>query len=414
MTLFYHKRRGSSLGKIAQRGKYKYWTLHLYLDFTLIAGDFVFLVLATNTSCVWTCLFTEIQLPLLNTVDFSQETGQLSLVNAWIFLYYYKTRDILGFSPQTNLIFSLGPTLPSLGHLLKIRAIFCYFQRFLAHLERMDNFHLPIYVSFEHLQPGDSDYYLSAKPASCTDAHTIINTKVNTRLALQKFINNPDLLLEIESWVHGGLFCNKVSTHNFASKPLHKHQIARFLANFESPIVTIKVAGKTALSCCDSGCSGVLMSFGYFKHLFPGASLNEYCGLPYKQASGDILPLEGQFEAKLSIGPLTAHTTFVVMSGSESYREILLGWKFFKSFQISLCPDGLYLFPSDLLTAHLAEPLYDANTVARNAPDATCGVGSPLGTPSLHPPLTRGGGHSDPPPCRKDPPPCLNISSSSS
>ena len=195
---------------------------------------------------------------------------------------------------------------------------------------------------------NDLSPWLPAFPATFQDEHTIISTNGNTRLALQRFIDNPVLLTQIHRWVHGGYFCSSARTTSFASRPLHRYQIARFLSNFESPIITVLISGKTALACCDTGCAGLLLSFGYFQHLFPKHKLNTYCGLPYRQASGDPLPIKGQFEANLTIGNLSTPATVVVMEGNENFREFLVGWKFIKSNNISCCPDGLYVFPSDI------------------------------------------------------------------
>ena len=189
---------------------------------------------------------------------------------------------------------------------------------------------------------------LFARPAS---EHTFIGTDTHTRLALQKFINNPTLLSNIESWVQGGQFCRQVSTPSFPTRPLAKYQIARFLPNFESPIISLKVAGKLALSCVDSGASGVLCSSGYYKTLFPGLKPQKYVGLSYRQASGDLLPIEGQFEAHIEIGNLKLFTTLVVMKTADSHKELLLGWKLLKLHQISICPDGLFCFPSSIFSA---------------------------------------------------------------
>ena len=136
----------------------------------------------------------------------------------------------------------------------------------------------------------DTHHY--ARPAS-TDAHTIINTDPNTRLALQQFIGNPNLLSNINSWVYGGHFCRNVSSHDFPTRPLSQFQIARFLANFESPIISAKLAGQITLCCIDSGASAVLLSQGYYKMLFPSKRPHPYVGLPFRQASGDSLPIEG-------------------------------------------------------------------------------------------------------------------------
>ena len=245
--------------------------------------------------------------------------------------------------------------------------------------------------------------YLWARPAFRGDSLTLITSNINTRLALQRFITNPVLLSEIDSWVNGGLFCNAASTHHFAAKPLHKHQIARFLVNFESPIITVKIDGKTSLACCDTGCSGILMSFGMFIYLFPKATLAEYCGLNYRQASGSPLSIEGQFEATLTIGTLSAHTTFVVMSGPETYKELLLGWRFFRSFNISVCPDGLYLLPQPISTAIPCSQRQGGGGGLQRRHHVTKRVSdiSPPQPPLLHkgradPPLTHGGA-ADPP-----------------
>ena len=201
----------------------------------------------------------------------------------------------------------------------------------------------PDFIVSDNISP-----WLSAFPATFQDEHTIISTNGNTRLALQRFIDNPVLLTQIHRWVHGGYFCSSARTTSFASRPLHRYQIARFLSNFESPIITVLISDKTALACCDTGCAGLLLSFGYFRHLFPKHKLNTYCGLPYRQASGDPLPIKGQFEANLTIGNLSTPATVVVMEGNENFREFLVGWKFIKSNNISCCPDGLYVFPSDI------------------------------------------------------------------
>ena len=188
----------------------------------------------------------------------------------------------------------------------------------------------------------DTHHY--ARPAS-TDAHTIINTDPNTRLALQQFIGNPNLLSNINSWVYGGHFCRNVSSHDFPTRPLSQFQIARFLANFESPIISAKLAGQITLCCIDSGASAVLLSQGYYKMLFPSKRPHPYVGLPFRQASGDSLPIEGQFEASIEIGTLKALSNVIIMKSPDSHRELLIGWRFLRHHGVSICPDGLFIFP---------------------------------------------------------------------
>ena len=229
--------------------------------------------------------------------------------------------------------------------------------------------------------------YRFARPASIY-SHTVVMPDTNTRQALQKFVTNPTLLSNIESWVQGGHFCRHASTPSFPTRPLSNFQIARFLPNFESPIITLKVAGQTALSCVDSGASGVLCSMGYYKMLFPGIRPQQYVGLSYKQASGDFLPIEGQFEAHIEIGHLKVLTTLVIMKSPDSHRELLLGWKLLKSNNISICPDGLFCFPQETFLPqqepqHVCQPIMGPEIVHRTF------MG---GISPLVPPLTAGEG----------------------
>ena len=50
--------------------------------------------------------------------------------------------------------------------------------------------------------------YRFARPASIY-SHTVVMPDTNTRQALQKFVTNPTLLSNIESWVQGGHFYKK-------------------------------------------------------------------------------------------------------------------------------------------------------------------------------------------------------------
>ena len=175
------------------------------------------------------------------------------------------------------------------------------------------------------------------------DSYTIISTSGTTRRALQKFITDPYLLQQVTHWV----YANQCKTSSyFPHPPLAQYQIARFLQNFESPIVSVTLGKQVALACVDTGASGILCSFGYFSHLFPTKKLDTYVGLPYRQASGEPLPILGQFETRLVIGDLQSHETIIVMKSSPDHKELLLGWRFLRKRNISVSPDGLFLYPT--------------------------------------------------------------------
>ena len=172
------------------------------------------------------------------------------------------------------------------------------------------------------------------------DCYTLATRNISTRLALQKLITKPHLVRALQGQT------NNVNNAACITQPLMKYQIARFLNNFDSPVFSLLLDGQLALVIGDSGCTGVLCSFGYYVFLFKDRPLDEYEGRPYRQADGNALPLKGQFTASITIGSLTCEQLIVVMDTSLDYREILLGWQFLCKHEISLTPTGLFHFPS--------------------------------------------------------------------
>ena len=172
------------------------------------------------------------------------------------------------------------------------------------------------------------------------DCYTLATRDISTRLALQKLITKPNVVRALQGQT------NDANNAACISQPLMKYQIARFLNNFNSPVFSLLLDGQLCLVISDSGCTGILCSYGYYDFLFKNRPLDVYEGRPYRQADGNNLPLKGQFTASITIGPLTCEQLVVVTDTSLEYREILIGWQFLCEHEISLTPTGLFKFPS--------------------------------------------------------------------
>ena len=174
------------------------------------------------------------------------------------------------------------------------------------------------------------------------DCYTLATRDISTRLALQKLITKPNVVRALQGQT------NDANNAACISQPLMKYQIARFLNNFNSPVFSLLLDGQLCLVIGDSGCTGVLCSYGYYVFLFADRPLDRYEGRAYRQADGNNLPLKGQFTASITIGPLTCEQLIVVTDTSLEYREILLGWQFLCEHEITLTPTGLFNFPTHL------------------------------------------------------------------
>ena len=100
------------------------------------------------------------------------------------------------------------------------------------------------------------------------DCYTLATRNISTRLALQKLITKPHLVRALQGQT------NNANNAACISQPLMKYQIARFLNNFDSPVFSLLLDGQLCLVIGDSGCTGVLCSFGYYVFLFKDRPLD--------------------------------------------------------------------------------------------------------------------------------------------
>ena len=80
---------------------------------------------------------------------------------------------------------------------------------------------------------------LSARTArNEDDAYTLVTRNMSTRTALQKLITKPNIIEFLQGYVNGS------GNSAFTAQPLLKFQIARFLSNFDSPVLSLLLDGQ--------------------------------------------------------------------------------------------------------------------------------------------------------------------------
>ena len=80
---------------------------------------------------------------------------------------------------------------------------------------------------------------LSARTArNEDDAYTLVTRNMSTRIALQKLITKPNIIEFLQGYVNGS------GNSAFTAQPLLKFQIARFLSNFDSPVLSLLLDGQ--------------------------------------------------------------------------------------------------------------------------------------------------------------------------
>lgn len=187
------------------------------------------------------------------------------------------------------------------------------------------------------------------------DSHcnTLSPAHVTTRKALHLLsLGQPDILPNIQFWINHGVWpkhkTTKACMDSFSALPLAMYQLAHFLPNFHSPVCQVLINGVLTYAVIDSGATGVLLSQAMFEDLFPTVIPDAYEGLPYRQASGEPLPIMGQFMGQLSIGKLVTTECFIIMFSPKHHKECLLGWKIIKDNNLSISAKGIFQYPENL------------------------------------------------------------------
>ena len=142
------------------------------------------------------------------------------------------------------------------------------------------------------------------------------------------------------------------------------HKLADFMAFEGAYVVEINIAGCRSTALLDCGASKTLATSAYILHCIGTQykpQLQQYTGLPFHTAGGEILIVEGTLNVALQLGALIWHESIIVYTAA--HPELLLGHNVLKKFSLLIAPKSLYI-PLEILRNHRQQTCNRLGTLA--------------------------------------------------